>query len=115
MREKSKLLKALAAFTALALCTGALGGCANLQQPRQWDGCAIGGAIVGGAAGFGIGLGIANAVGRSGDNVFNEERLSAAWISALGGAALGTLAGHYLCDPVIQAAATHLGRYELTD
>jgi outer membrane protein OmpA-like peptidoglycan-associated protein len=77
-------------------------GCANMQQPRRWDGCAIGGAILGGAAGAGIGLGIANAVGRSGDNVFNEERGTAMWASGIGGAVIGTLLGHYLCDPLIQ-------------
>jgi OmpA-OmpF porin, OOP family len=82
-----------------------LSGCANIQQPRRWDGCAIGGAILGGAAGAGIGLGIANAVGRSGDNVFNEERGTAMWASAIGGAVVGTLLGHYICDPLIQPPA----------
>ncbi|WP_333650524.1 OmpA family protein [Candidatus Binatus sp.] len=76
-----------------------------MQQPRRWDGCAIGGAILGGAAGAGIGLGIANAVGRSGDNVFNEERGTAMWASGIGGAVIGTLLGHYLCDPLIQPPA----------
>src|SRR5580704_18994761 len=80
-------------------------GCANLSTPRRWDGCAIGGAVVGGVAGAGIGLGIANAVGRSGDNVFNEERGTAMWASAIGGAVLGTVVGHYLCDPIIQPPA----------
>jgi OOP family OmpA-OmpF porin len=75
------------------------------MQPRRWDGCAIGGAILGGAAGAGIGLGIANAVGRSGDNVFNEERGTAMWASGIGGAVIGTLLGHYICDPLIQPPA----------
>jgi outer membrane protein OmpA-like peptidoglycan-associated protein len=103
MNFKSKLPAATAALVGFAFALSALSGCA--MPERRWDGCAIGGAVVGGAAGFGIGLGIANAVGRHGDNAFNEERGTAAWASALGGAALGTLAGHYLCDPVVEHPA----------
>src|SRR5713101_6934201 len=96
LRTQVKILVAIAALSSL------ISGCSNLRQPRRWDGCAIGGAILGGAAGAGIGLGVANAVGRSGDNVFNEERGTAMWASGIGGAAIGALLGHYICDPLSQ-------------
>ena len=79
-------------------------GCAWLQKPRTWDGCAIGGALVG--AGIGAASGIVIA-----DNVrgHTETAKSAKVYSGVGGAAagalIGGLLGHYVCDPDPAAAA----------
>ena len=94
LRSPVKILVGIAALSLIS-------GCSNYQE-RHWGWCAVGGAVVGGVAGAGLGLGIANAATRSGDNVFNEERGKAMWLGAIGGAALGTLAGHFLCDPLVQ-------------
>jgi outer membrane protein OmpA-like peptidoglycan-associated protein len=81
-----------------------LAGCANLSQnlsePREWDGCAVGGALLGALAG-GIGaFEIAHNTGGSGADRTNVEAVYTP-ISAVVGGALGAVAGHYICDPVI--------------
>ncbi|MGD0073514.1 MAG: OmpA family protein [Candidatus Binataceae bacterium] len=67
---------------------------------RRWDGCAIGG----GVAGLILG-GTAGAVGyqeNSGHHVNSTDRALWAGAGALVGAGLGAVAGHYLCDPVVE-------------
>ena len=73
-----------------------LSGCANLQQPRRWGTCAVVGGLLGAGAGAGIGIAINENTGDHENNV--------AWATGLGGAGavLGALAGHYICDPIIQ-------------
>lgn len=100
MRWKRRPTVSLTTAAAIFLIASLTSGCAT--QLRRWGACAVGGAVAGGVAGAGIGLGIANAVGRSGDNVVNEERGTATWASAIGGAAIGTVLGHYVCDPIVQ-------------
>lgn len=98
MRRKFWLSKSIALLTSGALCVVTLAGCAS-QKPRRWDGCALAGAVLGGAAAGGIGLGVANAVTRV--NCCGGAPDPWVWTFAAAGAALGTLAGHYVCDPVI--------------
>jgi outer membrane protein OmpA-like peptidoglycan-associated protein len=100
MRWKRRPTVSLTTVAAIFLIASLISGCAT--EKRRWGACAVGGAIAGGVAGAGIGLGVANAVGRSGDNVVNEERGTATWASAIGGAAVGTVLGHYVCDPIVQ-------------
>src|SRR3984957_6911324 len=71
-------------------------GCANLSAPRRWGTCAIVGGLVGAGAGAGIGVAINE---NSGDHENNV-----ALATGIGGAGLvlGALAGHYICDPIIQ-------------
>src|SRR5258708_2059597 len=71
-------------------------GCANLSQPRRWGTCAIVGGLLGAGAGAGIGVAINE---NSGDHENNV-----ALATGIGGAGLvlGALAGHYICDPIIQ-------------
>jgi len=83
-----------------------LAGCAQisqwedtLQQPREWDGCAIGGALIG-AGIFGISAYfVADQTG--GDT--NRDNVKAVYIPifTLLGGGLGAVAGHYICDPII--------------
>ncbi len=74
-------------------------GCANMPE-RRWDGCAVGG----GVAGLILG-GTAGAVGyqeNSGHHVNSADRALWAGAGAAVGAGIGALAGHYLCDPVVE-------------
>ena len=86
------LVKILTGIAALSF----ISGCANMQQPRRWGTCAIVGGLLGAGAGAGIGVAINE---NSGDH---ENQV--AWSTGLGGAGavLGALAGHYICDPIIQ-------------
>ncbi len=71
----------------------------TLQEPREWDGCALGGALAGAAA-FGIS---AYFVANGRGDVSNKDDVKAVYIpifTILGGG-LGALAGHYICDPII--------------
>jgi len=71
----------------------------TLQEPREWDGCALGGALIG-AGIFGISAYfVADQTG--GDT--NRDNVKAVYIpifTILGGG-LGAVAGHYICDPII--------------
>ncbi|MGH7895871.1 MAG: OmpA family protein [Candidatus Binatia bacterium] len=71
-----------------------LSGCAAFKN-REWDGCAIGGAVLGAAAGGITGGVVAN---NTADN--NTTRGAAIGGGIVGGAALGALLGHLICDPV---------------
>ena len=51
MRLKSRLLNVVAGVAGAALIASSLGGCANLQKPREWGACAL----VGGMLGAGVG------------------------------------------------------------
>ncbi|MGO9057754.1 MAG: OmpA family protein [Candidatus Binataceae bacterium] len=83
-----------------------LAGCAQisqwedtLQQPREWDGCALGGALVG-AAVFGISsYFVADQTGGDTDRS-NVKAVYIPIFTILGGG-LGAVAGHYICDPII--------------
>ncbi|HLH78498.1 MAG TPA: OmpA family protein [Candidatus Binataceae bacterium] len=83
-----------------------MAGCAstvqNLSQPREWDGCALGGAFLTAIAG-GVGAyEVAHHTG-SGDRTNVEAVFTP--ISAIVGAGIGAVAGHYLCDPVVPPPA----------
>lgn len=86
----------------------AMAGCANLSaqslsQPREWDGCALGGAFLGAIAG---GVGAFEVSAHTGGNT-NREPVEAVFtpIAAIIGGGIGAVAGHYLCDPVVPPPA----------
>jgi outer membrane protein OmpA-like peptidoglycan-associated protein len=91
---------------ALATVVFLLAGCAqfsqwqeSLQQPREWDGCALGGALAGAAIGGITSYFVADQTG--GDT--NRDNVKAVYIpifTVIGGG-LGAVAGHYICDPII--------------
>ena len=71
----------------------------TLQQPREWDGCALGGALIGAAIG---GIGSYFVADQTGGDT-NRDNVKAVYIpifTILGGG-LGAVAGHYICDPII--------------
>jgi outer membrane protein OmpA-like peptidoglycan-associated protein len=82
-----------------------LAGCASfqwedsLQQPREWDGCAIGGALLGAAAG---GIGAYFGANQTGGDT-DRSKVEAVYtpIGVIVGGGLGAVAGHYICDPII--------------
>jgi outer membrane protein OmpA-like peptidoglycan-associated protein len=102
MSCSSRLSASTAALVGLAFVITLTSGCANMPQ-RRWDGCAIGGGvaglILGGTAGGVMGTEF------QGHHVNSTDRALYAGAGALAGAAIGALAGHYICDPVVEAAA----------
>ncbi len=78
----------------------ALGGCANLSQPRYWGDCAIKGGVIGPFIGGGTAAGVT-----VGENTSDSTKWAASAGAAAGGALLGALIGHYYCDPLITPPA----------
>jgi outer membrane protein OmpA-like peptidoglycan-associated protein len=84
-----------------------LAGCAqrfqqwedSLQQPREWDGCAIGGALIGAAVG---GISAYFTADNTGGDT-NRDTVKAVYVPifTVVGGGLGAVAGHYICDPII--------------
>lgn len=98
MNLKPSLSAATAALVGLVFALATLSGCA--MPERRWGGCAIGGGIIGTMVGGSVGGVIADKTGPKND-ARNEERVVGALAGAAAGAAIGTLAGHFLCDPVV--------------
>ena len=72
-------------------------GCGGMQD-RRWGKCALGGGLLGAAlGGVGGGLGVSEAEKAP---TTNGERAAGAGAGFATGALIGTLLGHYLCDPV---------------
>ena len=69
-------------------------GCAN-QPQRRFGWCAVGGGLIGLAAGESVGW----VTTHRGDN---EEVTIGTTTGIAGGLVLGAIAGHYICDPVVQ-------------
>jgi outer membrane protein OmpA-like peptidoglycan-associated protein len=93
-------------MAALAAMVFLLAGCASfqawedsLQQPREWDGCAIGGALAGALVGGIASYFIADNTG-SGTDRTNVKAVYVP-ISTIIGGGIGAVAGHYICDPII--------------
>ena len=101
MRLKSRLLNAVAAVASVALFASSMTGCAWLQQPRHWGSCALIGGALGAGAGAAIGIVIVDNTQGKHSNSSNDSRAWAGGGGAVGGAILGALAGHYICDEVI--------------
>lgn len=93
--RRSPISKWILASLALAL-----GGCANLNQPRYWGDCAIKGGVLGAFIGGGTAAGVT-----LGENASDGTKVGASLGAAAGGAILGALIGHYYCDPLIQPPA----------
>ena len=71
----------------------------SLQQPREWDGCAIGGALAGALVGGISSYFVAHETG-SGTDRSRVEAVYVPIFTIIGGG-LGAVAGHYICDPII--------------
>ena len=71
----------------------------SLQQPREWDGCAIGGALAGALIGGISSYFAAHESGGRTDRT-NVEAVYVPIFTILGGG-VGAVAGHYICDPII--------------
>jgi len=100
MRLKSSLGSSLARVFVALTAVVAVSGCANLNQPREWGKCAIGGGILGALVGAGTAVGVAYGTGPKNDNR-PDEAIPAGIGGGIVGAALGTVIGHYVCDPII--------------
>jgi outer membrane protein OmpA-like peptidoglycan-associated protein len=70
-----------------------------LQQPREWDGCALGGALIGAAVGGLSSYFIAANTG-SGTDRSDVKAVYVPIFTIIGGG-IGAVAGHYICDPII--------------
>ena len=89
---------------AIAMCGAFLASfltsCSRLPE-RQWGRCAVIGGAIGAAVVGGSAAGIAEATGPKNDNR-TDEAVPAGLIGAVVGGGIGALAGHYLCDPIVQ-------------
>jgi len=77
----------------------AISGCSPLMtnmREREWNGCALGGGIIGATIG-GVAGGVT--VNNVADNPTNGKRAGAIAGGIVGGGLLGTLLGHVICDP----------------
>ncbi len=74
----------------------------TLQQPREWDGCALGGALAGALVG-GISSYFIAANTGSGTDRSDVKAVYVPIFTIIGGG-LGAVAGHYICDPIIPPA-----------
>jgi outer membrane protein OmpA-like peptidoglycan-associated protein len=71
----------------------------SLQQPREWDGCAIAGGLAGALIGGISSYFVADQTGHGTDRS-NVKAVYIPIFTILGGG-LGAVAGHYICDPII--------------
>jgi outer membrane protein OmpA-like peptidoglycan-associated protein len=72
----------------------------TLQEPREWDGCALGGALAGAAIGGISAYFVADRTGGDGSDRSNVKAVYIPIFTIIGGG-LGAVAGHYICDPII--------------
>jgi len=79
----------------------ALNGCSAMQE-RRWSYCALGGGLLGAAIGGGAAGALVNEY-EAGNGGSDEETAAAAAGAAVGGALVGTLLGHVICDPQKEA------------
>ena len=89
-------------MAALVLVVGfVLSGCSAMQE-RRWSYCAVGGGLLGAAVGAGAAGALVNEY-EAGNGGSDEEVVAAAAGAGVGGAVLGTLLGHMICDPKKEA------------
>ena len=79
----------------------ALNGCSAMQE-RRWSYCAVGGGLLGAAIGAGAAGSLVNEY-EAGNGGSDEEVVASAVGAGVGGAVLGTLLGHMICDPKKEA------------
>lgn len=103
MGTKHRLFVKTAALAAMVFL---LAGCTQiqqwedtLQQPREWDGCALAGGLAGALIGGITSYFVADQTG-GGTNRDNVKAVYIPIFTILGGG-LGAVAGHYICDPII--------------
>jgi hypothetical protein len=81
-----------------------LGGCAS---NRRWGPCALAGGLIGGALGaFGGGYGVHEYE----PDPTREEIFGGAGAGLATGMLIGTMLGHYICDPEDDSSANSRGR-----
>jgi len=94
-------------MAALVVVVGfALNGCSAMQE-RRWSYCAVGGGLLGAAIGAGAAGSLVNEY-EAGNGGSDEEVVASAVGAGVGGAVLGTLLGHMICDPQKEAPAPPL-------
>lgn len=99
MSSTCRLRAWIAGAAGLVYCLVAASGCSDLTQQREWGKCTVAGAIIGAAATAVGGVELANNTG-SGDR--SNERVAYGLGGAAIGAIVGGLAGHFICDPIVQ-------------
>lgn len=91
-------MRALKQSATAVLVLVTMSGCATIQE-REWNGCAIGGGVLGAAVGGVLGGTVTNNVI---DHPSDAARGGAIGGGVVAGGALGALLGHLVCDPVKQ-------------
>jgi hypothetical protein len=81
-----------------------LSGCAN---NRRWGPCALAGGLLGGAIGA---LGAGYGVEQFEPGPTNAETFGGAAAGGAAGMLIGTVLGHYICDPEEESSASSRGR-----
>lgn len=98
MSFKSRWAAPVAALAGLAYALSVCSGCS--MPERRWGGCAIGGGVIGMILGGTAGAMVIQE--SSGRKVHSDDRALAAGAGAAALGALGAVAGHYLCDPLVE-------------
>ena len=98
MISRSRWAASTAALVGVGFLLSVCSGCA--MPERRWDGCAIGGGVVGAVLG-GVAGGVIGSEAQ-GRRIHSDDRALAAGGGAAVGAAIGALVGHYLCDPIVE-------------
>jgi len=97
MKNRSRSSYLMVAPLGLALL---LAGCARMEQPRELGWCTVAGIAAGAAIGAGAGYGVGEA--SKGDDGSRSRVIAGSLAGAGIGAIVGGVAGHYLCDPIVQ-------------
>ena len=97
MKNRSRSSYLIAVGLGLALF---MSGCARLEQNRELGWCTVAGIAAGAAIGAGAGYGISESTKGSDGS---RSRIIGGSLAGAGiGAIVGGVAGHYLCDPIVQ-------------
>jgi OOP family OmpA-OmpF porin len=81
-----------------------MSGCATMQE-RQWGRCAVAGGMLGAAVGGGLAAPLVNEYEGGDGSPSSWELGAAAAGGVVGGAVLGSVLGHFICDPEVERPA----------